>query len=267
MRYRGLDLSANVSILFTEHAYLDRFAAARDAGFDAVESWWPFPDAVPERAGVDRLLAAVGSAGVALTALNLWAGDMPAGQRGVAVHADRHEELIANAGLVAEIASATGCRHFNLLYGQLDDGLTAEDGATAAAEAFRAVADVLGAFGGTVLLEPLANGLNGAYPLHTPADVLDFVDGRLGGDPRVRLLFDTFHLGHNGVDLLEAAAAFAGRAGHVQLADDPGRGEPGSGGLPIEACVDLLVESGYRGRVAAEYAPTTATPASFGWIG
>lgn len=266
MQYRGLDLSANVSILFPELDYLDRFAAARDAGFDAVESWWPFAEAVPEPARVDAVLAAIAAAGVQLTGLNFWAGDMPAGQRGMAVHAVRHVELQANVRLVAEIAATTGCRQFNLLYGQLDGGLTAAEGAKAAAVAYREAADAVAPLGGTVLIEPLARGLNGEYPLHTAGDALAFVDRELDGDTRVRLLFDTFHLGHNGDDVVAAAREHAARIGHVQIADDPGRGEPGTGALPIDACLDALTAAGYAGRVGVEYKPTRDPGTTFSWI-
>jgi hydroxypyruvate isomerase len=262
MHHRGLALSANVSILFPELPYLERFAAARAAGFAAVESWWPFTVGVPARAETDALLAAVDRAGVRLTGLNFWAGDMPAGQRGMAVHADRAEELAANVALVAEIAGATGCRHFNLLYGQLAEGQTAEAARAAAGRAFRTAVEGVRSLGGTVLLEPLARGLNGAYPIQTAAQVLDFLDAEVPG-PGAALLFDTFHLGHNGEDLVAVAEAYAHRVGHVQLADAPGRGEPGTGTLPIDAALAALVEGGYTGRAAAEYVPTTH---SFGWV-
>ncbi|OZF55562.1 hypothetical protein CH293_06130 [Rhodococcus sp. 14-2470-1b] len=266
MEYRGHPLSANISIMFTEHAYLERFAAARDAGFDAVESWWPFVDAVPDRGEVDKVLSAVDSAGVRLAALNFWAGDMAAGERGMAVHRDRHEELRANIELVAEIGEATGCRSFNLLYGQPVEGSNESESRKGAAELYRDAAGVLESIDGTVLLEALAHDLNGSYPIRSLSDAIDFAD--LVGDPRVLLLFDTFHLGHNGEDIVEAAAGAASRIGHVQVADDPGRGEPGSGNLPIAACLDALAERGYTGRVGAEYKPSTSrTIDSFGWIG
>ena len=266
MRHRGLTLSANVSILFSELGYLDRFAAAKAAGFDEVESWWPFPVGVPDNLAVDALLASIDAAGVRLTGLNLWAGDMPAGQRGVAVHRDRHAELAANTRLVAEIAAATGCRQFNLLYGQLAAGQTAGEGRATAGHAFRNAVEVLGPLGGTVLLEPLARGLNGNYPIHTVTDALDFLDAEVPG-PAAAVLFDTFHLGHNGADLVSAVEAHMARIGHVQIADFPGRGEPGSGDLPLAACLDALVAGGYEGRAAAEYVPTTVRTAdSLAWI-
>jgi hydroxypyruvate isomerase len=263
MHHRGLPLSANVSILFPELPYPERFAAARAAGFDAVETWWPFAAAVPPRSEVDALLTAVDRAGVRLTGLNFFAGDMPAGQRGVALHADRFDELAANVALVAEIAVDTGCRHFNLLYGQLAEGQSADAARAVAGRAYRTAVEGVRGFGGTVLVEPLARGLNGAYPIQTAAQALDFLDAEVPG-PGAALLFDTFHLGHNGEDLVAVATAHAHRVGHVQLADDPGRGEPGTGTLPIDAALAALVAGGYSGRAAAEYVPTRAD--TFGWV-
>ncbi|HEX5402757.1 MAG TPA: hydroxypyruvate isomerase, partial [Pseudonocardiaceae bacterium] len=83
MHVGDYELAANLSLLFTEHDYLDRFAAARAAGFTAVESWWPFPTAAPGAADTDALCRAVDAAGVRLVGLNFFAGDMAAGQRGV----------------------------------------------------------------------------------------------------------------------------------------------------------------------------------------
>lgn len=266
MEHRGHPLNANISILFTEYDYLDRFGAARDAGFDAVESWWPFVDAIPARGEVDAMLSAIDTAGVRLEALNFWAGDMAAGQRGMTVHRDRHEELRTNIRLVAEIGEATGCRGFNLLYGQPGEGSSEVESRQAAAEIYRDAAEVMEPIGGKVLLEALAHDLNGTYSIRSLREANDFLD--FVGDSGVLLLFDTFHLGHNGEDIVAASAGAVSRIGHVQVADDPGRGEPGSGKLPIDACLDALAEHGYTGRVGAEYKPTTVkTIDSFGWIG
>jgi hydroxypyruvate isomerase len=114
-----------------------------------------------------------------------------------------------------------------------------------------------------VLIEPLTKGLNGRYPLLTANDVLQLL-GRLQDVDNLSLLFDTFHLGSNGVDLLATAASVP--VAHVQLADSPGRGEPGSGSLPIDATLDTLKAAGYQGVAACEYKPTTDTLTSLGWL-
>lgn len=257
--------AANVSIMFTEYEFLDRPAAARAAGFTMIEMWWPFTEPVTEPARVDALVSAIEAAEVRLIGLNFFGGDLPAGQRGVASHPDAAAALAANAEQLAAIARRTGCRNFNLLYGQLDDRWSPAEQAAAAVKAIRHAAEVVAPFGGTVLLEPLARGLNGAYPLTTADEVVAVIDAVAAPADNVRLLFDVFHLGSNGADLVAEARRHGSRIGHVQLADSPGRGEPGSGTLPIAAALAALPDD-YAGVVACEYRPTRRTEETLDWI-
>jgi Hydroxypyruvate isomerase len=256
-------VAANVSLLFSELPYADRFGAAAAAGFDRVETWWPFATPVPHDSDVDAFVAAIEHAGVQLTGLNFWAGDMPAGDRGVAAIPARAGELAANLPVVVDIARRTGCRAFNLLYGRLGDDVAA--GHETAARSLAAAADAVDAVDGIVLVEPLAAAPNGTYPLHTVDDALAVIDGRLGGRTDVKVLFDLFHLGSNGVDIVADAHRHVDRIGHVQFADSPGRGEPGSGELPIREALIALRDAGYAGGIAAEYAPGRATGETLGW--
>ncbi|MEV5963745.1 TIM barrel protein [Kribbella sp. NPDC051952] len=265
MDYRGHELSANVSMLFTELPYPDRFAAAAAAGFRMVESWWPIAVPDPSAASIDSFVRGIEAAGVSLNALNFYGGDIPGGERGVASHPDRQAELAANVRAVVAIAERTECRLFNLLYGQTDDRWAPAEQAATAVAAIRSAASAVDALGGTVLIEPLTEGLNGRYPLLTADDVQDLLDGPLKDVDNLSLLFDTFHLGSNGVDLIGTASTV--QVAHVQLADSPGRGEPGSGSLPIDAALDALKAAGYQGVAACEYKPTTDTLTSLGWLG
>jgi hydroxypyruvate isomerase len=126
----------------------------------------------------------------------------------------------------------------------------------------------LGDLGGTVLVEPLGRGLNGAYPLETAADAVAVIEEvrATTGSPAIGLLFDTFHLATSGDDLLRAAAGHAELIAHVQLADSPGRGEPGSGAVDFAGVLDTLKAAGYSGVVAAEYKPTVDTASSLAWL-
>ncbi|HEY3563119.1 MAG TPA: TIM barrel protein [Kribbella sp.] len=264
MEYRGHELSANVSMLFTELPYADRFAAAAGAGFRVVESWWPFGVPDPSAAEISDFVRTVSTAGVSLGALNFYGGDLPAGERGVASHPDRQQQLAANVRAMVGIAERTGCRLFNLLYGQLDDRWSPDEQDETAVAAIRSAAEAVAPLNGTVLIEPLTAGLNGRYPLLTADDVLRLLNGPLRDVGNLSLLFDTFHLGSNGVDLLATASSVP--VAHVQLADSPGRGEPGSGSLPIDATLDALKAAGYQGVAACEYKPTTDTLSSLKWI-
>ncbi|TDE91505.1 xylose isomerase [Occultella glacieicola] len=266
MQHLGYDLSANVSLLWTEYDYLDRFAAAADAGFAFVETWWPFPAAEPTVAQEADLLRSIEAAGVRLRGLNLFAGDMPSGERGIVTNAARRPEFMANLAAVTRIAEATGCDRFNLLYGQLTDDEDPTAQHAAAQEAVAIAAAALGEGGGVVLIEPLAAGLNGAYPLHTHEDVIALLDGPFAGVAGVGLLFDTFHLAMNGVDVVAAVERSGARIAHVQIADAPGRGEPGSGDLAWDEVFAALRAAGYAGPAAAEYRPTVRTEDSLAWV-
>lgn len=263
--YGDYELSANVSLLFTELPYVERFAAAAAAGFRAVETWWPFDRPRPDQAEVRELLQAVEKSSLQLRGLNFFAGNMPGGERGIACSPERQDELLSNRGVVREIAAVTGCRRFNLLYGQYSDG--ADQGRRdyqdrTAVAAYRAAADAVADLGGVVLLEPLAQGLNGNYPLVDHRQVIELLAGELAGVDGLGLLFDTFHLGMNGVDLLAAIADAGPWIRHVQIADVPHRSEPGSGDLSWKLIFNALRSAGYDDLVALEYRPRTTTAES-----
>jgi hydroxypyruvate isomerase len=264
MTWHGFTVSANVSLLFSELPYDQRFRAAVDAGFTAVESWWPFETASPGRDRLDQLTSTIRASGLQLTGLNVFAGDMAGGERGIACSPDRAPELTAGLDALLRVAEATGCRHFNLLHGQLDPRRSAAEQHARAIDAYREAADAVRPLGGTILVEPLASGLNGSYPLLTAADAVALLDDV--GAENVQLLLDTFHLGSNGEDMLRVIHEDGERIGHVQLADAPGRGEPGSGDLDLDAIGAALRESGYAGVVGAEYTPTRATELTLDWL-
>ena len=130
----SLRYEVNCSILFTELPLLERPAAAKAAGFDAVEFWWPFAVAVPSDAEVDKFVSAVQDAGVALVGLNFFAGDMPAGDRGLVSWPARSAEFRDNIPVVAAIGERLGCTAFNALYGNRVDGASAAEQDDLAAE-------------------------------------------------------------------------------------------------------------------------------------
>lgn len=264
--WHGYPVSANVSLLFTDLPYLERFAAAAAAGFTAVETWWPFATADPERAELEELVRTIEDADLVLTGMNVFAGDMAAGERGIACLPERREELEASLAALRWIAERTGCRGFNLLHGQVRDGAE-EEAHLAAVTAYRRAADVMADLKGSpgvILLESLARGLNGTYPLETAEDALVLIDEV--GAPTLKLLLDTFHLARNGEDLPALIERSAERIGHVQLADAPDRGEPGSGTVDFTAVGEALRAAGYAGTVAAEYKPTRETLGTLDWL-
>ncbi|GAA0525175.1 hydroxypyruvate isomerase [Saccharopolyspora subtropica] len=256
----------NLSILFTELDVLERPAAAKAAGFDKVEFWWPFPVAVPSDRDVDRFVRAITDAGVSLVGLNFFAGDMPAGDRGVLSDPDRAGEFADNVDVVVGIGERLGCRAFNALYGNRTDGVDPAAQDQVATESLIRAATAVSRIDGVVLIEPVS-GMP-AYPLKTAADALAVIDRvhAEGGVDNLRLLFDIYHLVVNGDDPDAVLDRHAGAIGHVQIADAPGRNEPGTGEIDFERYFDKLDAAGYAGNIGLEYKPSGASADSFHWI-
>jgi hydroxypyruvate isomerase len=263
----SLRYAVNCSLLFTELPLLDRPAAARRAGFDAVEFWWPFASAVPDDRDVDAFVSAVQDAGVSLVGLNFAAGDMPAGDRGLVSWPARTAEFRDNVDVTIGIGDRLGCRAFNALYGNRVDGVDPATQDELGAEQLAVAARAAARIGGTVLVEPVSGAPR--YPLLTAADVLAVLD-------RVReehaatnlgLLADLYHLAVNGDDVATVITEHTGRIAHVQIADSPGRNEPGTGDLPLDRQLGDLEAAGYRGWVALEYKPSaSSTEQSLSWL-
>jgi len=262
----SLRYEVNCSILFTELPLLERPAAAKAVGFDGVEFWWPFPQAVPSDADVDAFVRAVEDAGVQLVGLNFAAGDMPGGDRGLVSWPARSAEFRDNVDVTVGIGERLGCRAFNALYGNRVEGVTAaaqdELGSENLAIAARAAARI----DGTVLVEPVSGAER--YPILTTADALDVIDRVQAASDvtNLGLLADLYHLAVNGDDVDRAIADHVHRVAHVQVADSPGRHEPGTGSLPLDRQLAALEAGGYAGWVGLEYKPSTTSAESFGWV-
>lgn len=266
MHDHGLPYAANCSLLFTERALLDRPAAARAAGFDAVEFWWPWPhQPVPPDREIDAFVAAVRDAGVRLVGLNFFAGDLAGPDCGVLSIPARAQQFRDNVEVTVGIGERLGVGAFNALYGnRVDDASPAEQDAVAR-ENLALAAAAAARIGATVLVEPVSGPK--PYPLRTAGDAARVVsDLRRTGVENVAMLFDLFHLANNGDDVDAAIARHGEIAGHVQIADWPGRGEPGTGRLPLGRQLRDLAGEGYAGWVALEYIPTTDTEASLAWL-
>jgi len=258
--------AVNCSILFTELPLLERFAAAKNAGFDAVELWWPFESAVPDDAQVQLFERAIRDSGVQLVGLNFAAGDMPGGDRGLVSWPERSLEFRDNIAVTLGIGERLGCRAFNALYGNRVDGVDPAAQDELGAENLALAATAAASVGGTVLVEPVSGA--DRYPLLTAADAVDVI-ARVehdSGVTNVGLLADLYHLAVNGDDVDKMIAAQADRIAHVQIADAPGRNEPGTGTLPLVRQLEDLYAGGYDGWVGLEYKPSTTSDLSFDWL-
>jgi hydroxypyruvate isomerase len=240
--------AVNCSLLFTELPLLQRPAAARSAGFEAA-----FERAILE-------------ADVQLTGLNFAAGDMPGGDRGLVSWPQRSLEFRDNIAVTLGIGERLGCRAFNALYGNRVEGFAPQAQDELAVENLALAATAAGSFGATVLVEPVSGAER--YPLLTAADAIAVIDRVVAesGVTSIGLLADLYHLTVNGDDVTKAITTYADRIAHVQIADAPGRNEPGTGTIPIGRHLGELAESGYDGWIGLEYKPSGPTADSFGWL-
>jgi hydroxypyruvate isomerase len=262
----GLNYLANCSMLFTETDLLARPRAAKGAGFDAVEFWWPWShQPVPSDAEVDAFVSSVEDAGVQLVGLNFFAGDLAGPDCGVLSVPERAREFRDNIDVTVGIGERLGVSAFNALYGNRVEGVAPQAQDELAREQLGAAADAAARIGATVLVESVSGPK--PYPLRTAADGVAAVEAvRAEGHANVGYLCDLFHLANNGDDPAAAVAAYTDRIAHVQIADWPGRGEPGTGDLDLDGLLGDLARRGYAGWVGLEYRPTTTTEASLAWL-
>ena len=266
MRTYGLRFDVNCSILFTELPLLARPAAAKAAGFDAVEFWWPFEEMVPADADADAFVAALADAGTDLVSLNFHTGDMAAGDRGLVSIPSAAAGFRANVGACAEIARRTGCTRLNAAYGNRLPGVDPAEQDEVAIENLTLAARAAAAVGAAVLVEAINTVDVPAFPVSSSAAAIAVIDKVPA--PNVGFLADLYHLATMGEDLPEVLSRYRERIAHVQIADAPGRGAPGTGTLDFEPLFAQLAAQGYAGSVGLEYFPLDRADSSgsFGWL-
>ena len=249
----------NISLLWADLPLADRFARAASAGFRAVELWWPGAEAARTLPG----LVARWDLRVAL--LNFDAGDMAAGDRGLAADPGRREQLRANVPVALEIARACGCQRLNLLAGRYDDRYRPAEQRACARDNVAWAADQAAAAGCEVMIEAVNPAGNGPVLLTTTAAAAAFIAEV--GRPNVRLQYDAYHMQQTEGNLTVTIDAYWDLIGHIQLADVPGRHEPGTGEINYPFVLDHLTRRGYTGAIGLEYRPSAGRPEdSFGWL-
>ncbi|TJZ39819.1 hydroxypyruvate isomerase [Streptomyces piniterrae] len=271
MGFTDTRFNVNLSILFTELSLLERPAAARAAGFTAVELWWPWVDApVPEASELAALRDALNDAGVRLVGLNFYAGQLPGPDRGaLSVPGAESDKFRANVPVAIEFATSLGCTTFNALYGNRVEGVAAADQDALALENLTFAARAVGEVGGTLLIEALNAPESPKCPIVSAPKAIEIVDAvnAATGLGNAKFLMDLYHLSMNGEDLDEVIDRYTDKTAHVQIADNPGRGAPGTGSLDFTALLDRLKKNGYSGWIGLEYKPGDAPSASaFEWL-
>jgi hydroxypyruvate isomerase len=250
--------AANLTMLWNEVDFLDRFGAAAGAGFRGVE--YLFPYAHPKEALAERLERH----GLVQVLHNLPAGDWARGERGIACHAGRVGEFQDGVGRAIEYAAALGCRQVNCLAGIAPPGVPPESLRRTLVENLRFAAAKLGEAGVRLLVEAInTRDIPGFYLCRTAqaVEILEEV-----GSPNLGLQYDAYHMQVMEGDLAATIERNLARIGHVQIADNPGRHEPGTGEINYAFLLGFLDRIGYQGWVGCEYKPRATTEAGLSWL-
>jgi hydroxypyruvate isomerase len=246
--------AANLSWLFQEWPFLDRFAAAADAGFGAVEYLFPY-DHKPDE--IARLLA---RHNLKQVLFNLPPGDFVAGERGIAALPERREEFCASVATALAYARATGASRLHLM-----SGLAAGEGAMAAyRDALRFACAAAARDGVDILIEPI-NGYDIPGYLMNSFDLAAQLIGELSL-PNLKLQFDIYHRQVIHGDVTRGLEALMPIIGHIQIASAPLRQEPCSGELDDRRILKTIKDLDYQGSIGCEYRPANGTLAGLGWM-
>jgi hydroxypyruvate isomerase len=250
--------AANLTMLFNEAPFLDRFAAAARAGFDAVEFLFPYPFAVSElaeRLETNRLR---------LVLHNLPAGNWEAGERGIACLPDRVGEFQEGVGRAIEYAKALKVPQLNCLVGIRPAGVDADRVRSTIVDNLRFAAAALKREGIKLLVEPCNFYDIPGFALNRSKETLEVI--REVDSDNLFLQYDIYHMQRMEGELAKTIEANLPRIAHIQLADNPGRNEPGTGEINYAFLFALLDRLGYDGYIGCEYKPRTTTTEGLGWL-
>jgi hydroxypyruvate isomerase len=254
-----MKIAANLSLLFTELPLIERVVAAAAAGFDGVEIQFPY-----ELPAI-RLQEALDAAGMPLRLINLPAGDLMSGGAGLAAVPARQAEFDAALQDALSYAAMVRPALVNVLPGCLVEGLEREQALDCLTANVRKTAEAFQLLGIGVVVEAINPLDMPGFLINTPAQ-LDTLLQRVD-HANLSAQYDLYHMARQHLDLQAGIALLAGRIGHVQFADYPGRGALGTGELQFAPLLTALRDSGYQGWLAAEYRPGEAgTQASLGWL-
>ncbi|THF60487.1 hydroxypyruvate isomerase [Pseudothauera rhizosphaerae] len=251
--------SANLSFLYQDRPFLERFAAAARSGFRGVEFHFPYEWPAAEVARAAR------EAGVEVVLFNFPAGDWAGGERGLACLPDRVAEFRAGVELALDYARELGCRQINCLAGITPDGAAADETGATLADNLCHAADRAAPYGVRVLVEPLNTVDTPGFFLCRTGQAARLLEA--AGRANLHIQYDIYHAQVMEGDLARTLARFLPRIGHIQFADNPGRGEPGSGEINFPWLFAEIDRLGYGGWVGAEYRPLgTDTESGLGWL-
>jgi 2-dehydrotetronate isomerase len=250
--------AANLTLMYTEHPFLERFSAAAADGFDAVEYLYPYafsPEEVAEPLRVHGLKQVL---------FNMPPGDAAAREQGMGCLPGRQEEFAQHVQTALRYALATGCTRLHAMAGRMPAGSDLQELTTTFVANLRKACDVLAPHGITVMIEPLNERDNPGYFLSRQAQAHDIVQAVARDNLKVQM--DFYHCQISEGDVSKRLQAHWPQVGHIQIAGVPERHEPDTGELNYPHLFQLLDELGYPGHVGCEYRPRAGTSAGLGWL-
>ncbi|MCL9775295.1 hydroxypyruvate isomerase [Vibrio methylphosphonaticus] len=250
--------AANLSMLFTELDFMARFSAASDAGFDGVEYLFPYGESAKE------IKQQLDQHNLEQVLFNLPAGDWDAGERGIAVDPNRENEFQAGVPLAIEYAKALGCKQVNCLAGIVPNGVSEEQARSTFIRNLRFAAQALEVQGIVLVIEAINTRDIPGFFLNTTEQANDIIE-QVGSD-NLHLQYDIYHMQIMEGDLAPTIQKNLAQIAHIQLADNPGRHEPGTGEINYTYLLNYLDDIGYQGWVGCEYKPQTTTQAGLNWL-
>ncbi len=250
-----LKVSANISLLFCEYPFLDRFQAAADAGFTAVEIQFPYEEPL------GKVKSAAEQAGVKIVLIN--SPVLPEQPFGLAGKPELQDKFRAGLAEPLTYARGLGVKQVNILAGTCSKTDDRKNSLSTLRDNLSFAADYFAGDGIGVNLELINTCDVPGYLVHHLDDVLNILTGT---DKNIGFQFDIYHLNMMGLDVAEAYHATLPYIRHIQFADAPGRHEPGTGTVDMDAMFNLIETSGYTGWVGAEYRPKGKTEDGLGWF-
>jgi hydroxypyruvate isomerase len=250
--------AANLTMLFTELDFLDRFDAAASAGFKAVEFLFPYSY------GADEISDRLARHGLALALHNLPAGNWAAGDRGIACLPDRVDEYRSGVAQAIEYAKALGCSQLNCLAGVGPDNADPKVLYKTFAENLRFTARLLEQSGIGLLIEPINTRDISRFFLNGTRQAVEII--RDVGSSNLKIQYDIYHMQIMEGDLAPTIERNLDLIGHIQVAENPGRHEPGTGEINFDFLFGFLDSIGYKGWIGCEYKPKTCTVESLKWF-
>jgi len=250
--------AANLTLLYNEHSFLDRFAAAAKAGFKGVEYLFPY------EFDKDRLAEQLGKHGLTQVLHNLPAGNWAGGERGIGCHPNRVSEFQDGVGKAIDYAATLGCKQVNCLAGVRPPHLDPIEARETFIRNLQFAAPRLKDAGIKLLIEAInTRDIPGFYLTHT-RQALDII--KAVGSDNLFVQYDIYHMQIMEGDLATTIENNLALIPHMQLADNPGRHEPGTGEINYSFLFDFIDRAGYTGWIGCEYKPATTTDAGLGWI-